>query len=58
MPLIDIPVLFTMLDLILESDAKSALIWILGEYCHLLENAPNLLTHFMEYFVEEAIQVR
>eukprot|EP00357_Protocruzia_adherens_P001477 CAMPEP_0115019144 /NCGR_PEP_ID=MMETSP0216-20121206/29252_1 /TAXON_ID=223996 /ORGANISM="Protocruzia adherens, Strain Boccale" /LENGTH=911 /DNA_ID=CAMNT_0002390525 /DNA_START=118 /DNA_END=2853 /DNA_ORIENTATION=- len=36
-----------------EPEAKSSMIWIIGEYADLIENADDLLNHFLEGFNDE-----
>lgn len=45
-----IPVLCEALESLDEPEAKSSMIWIVGEYAHKIENAAELLQHFMETF--------
>jgi vesicle coat complex subunit len=41
-----------------EPDSKAALIWIIGEYAHRIDNAAELLEHFMENFKFEVSKVQ
>ncbi|KAI8325283.1 Adaptor protein complex beta subunit [Martensiomyces pterosporus] len=41
------------LEYVNEPDAKAALIWILGEYSEHIANISNVLTNFLESFLEE-----
>ena len=49
-----IPTLCNALSVLDHSEAKSALIWIVGEYAERIEDAPELLNAFCELFQEEA----
>lgn len=53
-----IPTLCANLDLLDEIDSKAALIWIIGEYAHRIENASELLEHFLETFKHEPSKVQ
>lgn len=41
-----------------EPEAKASLIWILGEYSSSIENASELLSSFLDGFVDEPYQVQ
>lgn len=41
-----------------ESQSKAAVIWILGEYCNLIENVDVLLDPFLDSFNDEAPEVQ
>ena len=41
-----------------EPDSKSALIWIIGEYAHRIDNAGELLERFLESFKFEVSKVQ
>ncbi|EAY04864.1 Adaptin N terminal region family protein [Trichomonas vaginalis G3] len=41
-------------DQIKSSDAKSSFIWILGEYCHLIDNADVILDPYLDSFQDES----
>lgn len=41
-----------------EPEAKSAMIWILGEYAERIDNVLAILEDFMEGFVYDSVQVR
>ncbi|KAL2918023.1 beta-adaptin [Polyrhizophydium stewartii] len=53
-----IPALCQNLESLDEPDAKSSLIWIIGEYADRIENASELLEHFLENFKDEASKVQ
>ncbi|KAJ3044231.1 hypothetical protein HDV00_002909 [Rhizophlyctis rosea] len=48
-----IPALCENLDTLDEPEAKASLIWIIGEYADRIENADELLEHFLESFKDE-----
>ncbi|KAJ3055615.1 hypothetical protein HK097_009942 [Rhizophlyctis rosea] len=48
-----IPALCENLDTLDEPEAKASLIWIIGEYADRIENADELLEHFLEGFKDE-----
>lgn len=48
-------VLFLSLD---EPEAKSSMVWIIGEYAERIDNADELLEAFLETFPEETSMVR
>jgi vesicle coat complex subunit len=50
--------LFDRMDTIVDPEAKSALIWVLGEYCHLIENANNILQFYVDAFLDETVSVQ
>lgn len=37
-----------------DPDAKASIVWIIGEYVELIENADELLANFAENFRDEA----
>ena len=41
-----------------EPEAKSSMIWIIGEYAERIENADELLEEFLESFMDESTQVQ
>lgn len=45
------------LDTLDEPEAKSAMIWILGEYAPRIDNADEILEQFLENFLDEGTQV-
>ncbi|KAI9363455.1 adaptin N terminal region-domain-containing protein [Zopfochytrium polystomum] len=53
-----IPALCENLETLDEPDAKSALIWIIGEYAERIENAEELLEFFVENFKDENSKVQ
>jgi vesicle coat complex subunit len=53
-----IPTLCEKLDSLDESESKSALIWIIGEYGHHIDNSASLLEYFLETFKEELPSVQ
>lgn len=52
-----IPILCSNLDELDEPEAKASLIWIIGEYANTIENADELLSIFVDTFVEESYPV-
>jgi len=52
-----IPTLCQCIDELDEPNARSALIWIVGEYAEKISNAGDILSGFVEAFNEEASQV-
>eukprot|EP01061_Rhynchopus_euleeides_P029515 TRINITY_DN4839_c2_g2_i1.p1 TRINITY_DN4839_c2_g2~~TRINITY_DN4839_c2_g2_i1.p1 ORF type:complete len:897 (+),score=410.94 TRINITY_DN4839_c2_g2_i1:67-2757(+) len=46
------------LDTLDEPEAKSAMIWVIGEYAEKIENADELLEDFMESFEDENLEVQ
>ena len=46
--------IFKNIEIITESEAKSAMIWIIGEYCKIIENAGVLLMKYLESFHDES----
>ena len=52
-----IPKLCENLDLLDESEAKAAMIWILGQYANRIENADELLDDLLYTFLEESVEV-
>ena len=50
--------IFKNIEIITESEAKAAMIWIIGEYCKIIENAGVLLMKYLESFHEESEQVQ
>ena len=46
------------LDTLDEPEAKSAMIWIIGEYAERIDNADELLDQFLETFEDETPQVQ
>lgn len=52
-----IPTLCANLEELDEPEAKASLIWIIGEYAEKIENADELLGHFLDAFKEESYQV-
>ena len=53
-----IPALCQNLETLDEPDAKASLIWIIGEYADRIENASELLDHFLEAFKDETSKVQ
>ncbi|KAI8925238.1 adaptin N terminal region-domain-containing protein [Entophlyctis helioformis] len=53
-----IPSLCQNLDALDEPDARASLIWIIGEYADRIENAGELLDHFLESFKDESPKVQ
>ena len=52
-----IPKLCENLDLLDESEAKAAMIWILGQYANRIENVDELLDDLLYTFLEESVEV-
>ena len=46
------------LDMLDEPEAKSAMVWVIGEYAEKIENADELLEDFMESFDDENLEVQ
>lgn len=46
--------IFKNIDAITESEAKAAMIWIIGEYSEIIENAGVLLMKYLEGFHDES----
>ncbi|GAA5914554.1 adaptin domain-containing protein [Sporobolomyces salmoneus] len=53
-----IPTLCASLDELDEPEAKSSLIWILGEYSSKIENASDLISSFLDTYADEPVQVQ
>lgn len=53
-----IPTLCESLDSLDEPEAKAAMIWIIGENAHRIENANELMEYFLENFKVEPVQVQ
>ena len=53
-----IPALCSNLESLDEPESKAALIWIVGEYAHRIDNAGELLEHFLENFKYEPSRVQ
>lgn len=54
-----VPDMFHNVKLVMfDPESLASLLWILGEYCHLIENAPNILLYFIDSFTEEPLQVQ
>lgn len=53
-----IPTLCKYIDELDEPEARGALIWIVGEYAEKISNADDILSGFVEGFMDEYIQVR
>lgn len=56
--LVDFMGLFSRIDCVSDVEVKNGLIWMFGTYCHLIENAKQILQHFIGNFQEEAASVR
>lgn len=52
-----IPALCQHLDQLDEPEAKSAMIWVIGQYANIIENADELLDDLLYTFLEEAVEV-
>jgi Adaptin N terminal region len=46
------------LDALDTSEAKAAMIWIIGQYADRIENSEELLEDFLEGFLDETVDVR
>ncbi|GAA6008296.1 hypothetical protein JCM11491_004427 [Sporobolomyces phaffii] len=53
-----IPTLCASLEELDEPEAKSSLIWILGEYSSKIENASELISTFLDTYQDEPVQVQ
>jgi len=53
-----IPTLCANLEELDEPEAKSSLIWILGEYSSKIENATELISSFLDTYQDEPVQVQ
>ncbi|KAG1791054.1 adaptin N terminal region-domain-containing protein [Suillus plorans] len=53
-----IPTLCANLEKLDEPEAKTSLIWIIGEYADKIDNADELLGIFVDSFIEESYQVQ
>lgn len=53
-----IPTLCSNLESLDGPDSKAALIWLVGEYAHRIDNASELLEHFLENFKYESAKVQ
>lgn len=53
-----IPTLCEHLDLLDEPEAKAAMVWILGEFANIIDNADDLLDDLCYTFLEESVEVR
>lgn len=53
-----IPSLCESIDALDEPESKASLIWMIGEYAELVDNAHGLLANFLHNFKEEAPQVQ
>ena len=53
-----IPILCQSLDILDEPEAKSAIIWIVGQYAERIENAEDLMENLTYSFLEESTEVR
>jgi vesicle coat complex subunit len=53
-----IPLLCENLETLDESESRSSLIWIIGEYADKIENAHEILNYFIESFEDDTHQVR
>jgi vesicle coat complex subunit len=46
------------MDLLEEPEAKAAMMWVIGEYCDIIDNAAELLDAFLDSFHDEATEVQ
>lgn len=53
-----IPKLCLNIDMLNEPDSKAALIWMIGEYAHRIDNAAELVEHFQQQFKYETSKVQ
>ncbi|ODV62443.1 Apl1p [Ascoidea rubescens DSM 1968] len=53
-----LPALIDKIDLIEEAESKSAMIWILGEYCEFIDNSTSYLDDFAFGFDEDSLDVK
>uniref|UniRef100_A0A060T1N8 AP complex subunit beta n=1 Tax=Blastobotrys adeninivorans TaxID=409370 RepID=A0A060T1N8_BLAAD len=53
-----IPTLCQYMDDLDEPEARAAMIWILGEYADTIQNAPELISTFVQSFLEEPTPVQ
>jgi AP-2 complex subunit beta-1 len=52
-----IPTLCSNLDILEEPDSKSAMVWIIGQYANIIDNADELLDDLCYTFMEESTEV-
>jgi AP-2 complex subunit beta-1 len=52
-----IPTLCGNLDILEEPDSKSAMVWIIGQYANIIDNADELLDDLCYTFMEESTEV-
>jgi vesicle coat complex subunit len=52
-----IPTLCSHLDLLDEPEAKSAMVWIIGQFGNIIDNADDLLDDLCYTFLEESVEV-
>lgn len=45
-------------DLIEESDAKIAMVWIIGQYCSIIDNVEIVFNYYTKSFLEEPVEVQ
>ncbi|KAJ3126526.1 AP-2 complex subunit beta [Nowakowskiella sp. JEL0407] len=53
-----ISILCENLDSLDEPEAKSSMIWIIGQYSDRIDNAPSLLSDFLDNFLQEPAEVQ
>jgi len=53
-----IPKLCENLDLLDEPEAKSAMVWVLGQFADKIDNVDELLDDLLFRFLEESVEVR
>lgn len=52
-----IPNLCAHLDLLDEPESKSAMVWIIGQYANIIDNADELLDDLCYTYLEESVEV-
>ncbi|KAG7192509.1 uncharacterized protein KQ657_001604 [Scheffersomyces spartinae] len=45
-------------DLIEESDAKISMVWIIGQYCSIIDNVDVVFNHYAKSFLDEPVEVQ
>lgn len=46
------------LEVLEEPDAKAAMVWIIGEFAHRIDNADELLSYLLDNFLDEPVPVQ
>lgn len=52
-----IPTLCNNLDILDEPEAKSAMVWIIGQFANIIDNADDLLDDLCYTFMDESVEV-